>query len=70
MKMKIFMALAAGLMVFLTACGNNANQQPVKNEYKLESVHRVNGRQGIAQEGDYYWVRSFIIIAPSSMAVG
>ncbi len=57
MKKKLFIALAAGLMVFLTACGNNANQQqPVKNEYKLESVHQVNGRQGIAQEGDYYWV--------------
>lgn len=57
MKKKLFMAFAAGLMVFLTACGNSAvQQQPVKNEYKLESVHRVNGRQGIAQEGDYYWV--------------
>ena len=26
------------------------------NEYRLESVHRVNGRQGICVEGAYYWV--------------
>lgn len=55
MKRKLGAVLAAGLMIFLTACGNSA-QKPVKNDYKLESVHQVNGRQGIAVEGDYYWV--------------
>ena len=55
MKRKLGAVLAAGLMIFLTACGNSV-QKPVKNDYKLESVHQVNGRQGIAVEGDYYWV--------------
>lgn len=27
-----------------------------KSEYVLSSVHEVNGRQGIASQGDYYWV--------------
>lgn len=26
------------------------------NEYRLESVHRVNGRQGVCAENGYYWV--------------
>ena len=36
----------------LTSCGNKQS----KVEYVLNSVHQVNGRQGICTDGEYYWV--------------
>ena len=37
--------------------GENAQPQEVAQPaYTLDSVHEVNGRQGVAAEGDYYWV--------------
>ena len=55
MRKRIIAALAAGLLIFMTACGNSGTSQN-KNNYSLESVQQVNGRQGICVEGNYYWV--------------
>lgn len=34
----------------------NAKKMLPKATYKVESVHQVEGRQGVASEGDYFWV--------------
>lgn len=39
------------LVVLIAGCTTEK-----KKEYSLESIHQVNGRQGIVTEGDYYWV--------------
>lgn len=59
-KSRILKALA-GLLLTACLCACVAEQKAVKAEsdarrYDLASVHRVNGRQGICAEGDYYWV--------------
>lgn len=46
------------IIVLITGCNNVQNNNKMK-EYSLESVQKVNGRQGIATEGDYYWVSGF-----------
>ena len=49
-----FMILSALLAALLLAgCGAGKADAAV---YTLDSVHAVNGRQGICVEGDYYWV--------------
>lgn len=35
---------------------NNWKQMLPKNTYKLVTAHQVEGRQGVASEGDYFWV--------------
>ena len=40
----------------LCACARTDNDALPRYEYKLKDVHEVNGRQGIAVEGDYYYV--------------
>ena len=51
--------IVLGLMAGLSGC--SADQKTSEEEimaynYKLASVHQVNGRQGICTEGGYYWV--------------
>ena len=46
------------IVMVLCGCGSDVkksggNDAPV---YELESVHQVNGRQGVCTEGDFYWV--------------
>ena len=59
--------IAVLLFVSLILCGCAASEKAEESEvvieektegvsYVLNSVHEVNGRQGIASEGDYYWV--------------
>ena len=40
----------------LVLCGCSGSRSGSGMEYELQSVHRVNGRQGVCVEGDYYWV--------------
>ena len=35
---------------------DNSRQMLPKNTYTLAAVHKVEGRQGVASEGDYFWV--------------
>jgi hypothetical protein len=43
------------LVIFITGCSNKKNEEKSLNYY-LNSVRQVDGRQGIASEGEYYWV--------------
>ena len=55
MVLLICLSLTAGLW----GCGQKqetADGEETGYNYKLASVHQVNGRQGICSEGDYYWV--------------
>jgi len=44
------------LTMLITACNNKKIEEKNSKEYSLDSVQKVNGRQGIATEGEYYWV--------------
>ena len=59
-KTRVLSALIA-LLLAACLCGCIAEPGAAKAEmdarrYDLASVHRVNGRQGICAEGEYYWV--------------
>ena len=44
------------LTMLITGCNNKKIEEKNSKEYSLDSVQKVNGRQGIATEGEYYWV--------------
>ena len=44
------------LTILITGCNNKKIEEKNSKEYSLDSVQKVNGRQGIATEGEYYWV--------------
>lgn len=44
------------LIMLITGCNNKKTEEKNSKEYSLDSVQKVNGRQGIATEGEYYWV--------------
>lgn len=44
------------LTMLITGCNNKKIEGKNSKEYSLDSVQKVNGRQGIATEGEYYWV--------------
>ena len=53
----LFITLA--LAVSLWGCGSKQEAEetePAARSYDLAAVHRVNGRQGVCVEGDFYWV--------------
>jgi hypothetical protein len=65
MKKKIHILAAAAVLSALALAGCGQAQQtqqtkqtekPQKTEYKVLSSHEVDGRQGVASEGDYYYV--------------
>ncbi len=49
----IFLIIIA---ILITGCSNEQKKNNKVTEYSLDSVHEVNGRQGIATDGKYYWV--------------
>lgn len=48
-KIKLLFTLV--LIIFITGCKSDS-----LTTYSLNSVHQVNGRQGICTDGNYYWV--------------
>ena len=59
MKRKVGIILGVTGALLLSGCGGAAVSQDHSkhgNQYVLNEVHQVNGRQGICVEGDYYWV--------------
>jgi len=44
------------LTMLITGCNNKKIEEKNSKEYSLDSVQKVNGKQGIATEGEYYWV--------------
>lgn len=57
MKKSVVKLIALFLIIFLvlTSYGCSKKNSAGLN-YTLDSVHKVNGRQGVCVEGDYYWV--------------
>ena len=57
--------LIIGLLMLASACTSRETVTPSSSEreYTLNSVHEVNGRQGIAVEGDYYYVSGSTTLA-------
>lgn len=57
MKKSVEKLIALFLIIFLvlTSFGCSKKNSAGFN-YTLDSVHKVNGRQGVCVEGDYYWV--------------
>ena len=55
MKKNWLLILVVIVLIF-TGCGCEKNDKKVSIEYSLDSVHKVNGRQGICTDGEYYWV--------------
>lgn len=53
---KKFILLLIVLIVVVCGCSNKQKDKNISKEYSLKSVHKVNGRQGIATDGKYYWV--------------
>ena len=50
-------SVAIALALGLPGCGEGkSGQDTAPAKYTLSAVHRVNGRQGICVEGDFYWV--------------
>ncbi|MBQ1940269.1 MAG: hypothetical protein SPI64_05455 [Anaerovibrio sp.] len=69
MKKKALKTLILGVCLSFSATALAASLQPLqgrpetnhkamlpKAEYKLNASHQVEGRQGVASEGDYFWV--------------
>ena len=54
MLRKVF-SLAIISILILTACGTRDDVM-ASFQYTLESIHKVNGRQGVCTEDGYYWV--------------
>lgn len=56
-KLPILIALFSILLLSGCSAGEPEAAAPAEPAvYELESVHAVNGRQGVCVEGDYYWV--------------
>ena len=53
---KKFILLLVVLIIVVCGCSNKQKDKNISKEYSLKSVHKVNGRQGIATDGKYYWV--------------
>lgn len=53
MRKAALIALALLLALCSCACGSTMGST---HTYELESSHKVNGRQGVCVEGEYYWV--------------
>lgn len=58
MKKRRLACIALAMSLGLCGCGGAPAESggTAPAPYRLESVHRVNGRQGICVEGDFYWV--------------
>ena len=54
--MLVFSVITAGCSKAEGVKHSDGSNSVQPNVYSLESVHRVNGRQGICTNGDYYWV--------------
>lgn len=58
----LVLGMTAALLAVFSACGIQDGQSgssadaKASDGYDLVSVHEVNGRQGVASEGEYYWV--------------
>ena len=53
---RVIILLLIILTMLITGCNNKKIEEKNSKEYSLDSVQKVNGRQGIATEGEYYWV--------------
>ena len=50
-------------LILLCGCASADKNALPRYDYTLQSVHEVNGRQGIAVEGDYYYVSGSTTLA-------
>ena len=63
MSKKFYLPLVLLMLLVSNGCSDKtqtedvaSDTQPIQHNYTLDSIHRVNGRQGVCVEGDNYWV--------------
>ena len=59
MNRKAVILFVLCMVMVLSGCNSDGNKSDESGDapvYELESVHQVNGRQGVCTEGDFYWV--------------
>ena len=63
MGKRIYLPFVLLMLLVLNGCSNKTQPEevtsdttPIQHNYTLDSIHQVNGRQGVCVEGNNYWV--------------